>query len=669
MPIKRASLRPTRSASQSTLDTLCEFAPSQGAQHELVFWFLELVAWIRPAQHESVEVRLRYLAALLERHPTWREKVAGALSRLVGSVDVVQLLTSAGIPRDFHFSGAIADWAVARVLPAACDTHDATQIVTMALRPADLRWIRRTHGATWLVDLVDPALHEPLRNALAQALVDLAHEVVSQAHSSGLRGLTDMSRSPFRGLYEAVAQLNATPEDAAKARALAGRLAQCCAAVEAQRQGLAERGASLNTTFRLLRMARQLRRLALLGALRHDPSPRNIWSALGDLCADALRGAAASGLLRGSSDLLVRNLVDTTAAVGRDYLHPEHSASWAAFRAGAGGGVLMALATMGKFLLGNLHLPPLYEGLVFSLNYAAAFCAAYLLHFTIATKLPAHTAAALARGLQEGSSFRARLGRFMVAWRAMVRLQWLGLLGNVVVVAPLAYALALGYHAIFGHHLLTHEKATHVLDAQSILGPSVLYAALTGLFLWASSMTGAVVDNWAKVTHLSDRLATSVHALRTRSAPRARERAEHLTAKVGGLAANLTLGFLLGGVPAACAILQLPVEIRHVTVSVGSVAMAQVAGVPGSRLWALACSGVALIGLTNVIVSFSLALWFALTSARGTEGGRYAAALMSLGIRRWLRRRKPPAQRPTGTPDAPVDANLEDLTSGARGVA
>jgi site-specific recombinase len=246
----------------------------------------------------------------------------------------------------------------------------------------------------------------------------------------------------------------------------------------------------------------------------------------------------------------------------------------------------------------------------------------------------------------------------MVAWRAMVRLQWLGLLGNVLVVAPLAYALALGYHAVFGHHLLSDEKAMHVLEAQSIVGPSVLFAALTGLFLWTSSMMGAVVDNWAKVTHLSDRLATSVRALRKRGPSRARERAERLTAKVGGLAANLTLGFLLGGVPAMCAILQLPVEIRHVTVSVGSVAMAYVAGAPDTRVWALACSGVLLIGLTNVMVSFSLALWFALTSARGAEGGRYAAALMVLGIRRWLRRRKPPTERPRSTPETPEHAEL-----------
>jgi site-specific recombinase len=64
----------------------------------------------------------------------------------------------------------------------------------------------------------------------------------------------------------------------------------------------------------------------------------------------------------------------------------------------------MVVATLIKIALSTLHLPPIYEGLVFSLNHATVFCAAYLLHYTIATKLPAHTAAALAIGRRSSSS-------------------------------------------------------------------------------------------------------------------------------------------------------------------------------------------------------------------------------------------------------------------------
>jgi hypothetical protein len=89
--------------------------------------------------------------------------------------------------------------------------------------------------------------------------------------------------------------------------------------------------------------------------------------------------------------------------------------------------------------------------------------------------------------------------------------------------------------------------------------------------------------------------------------------------------------------------------------------MALVAGAHGTRLWALAASGVALIGLVNVIVSFSLALWFALTSARGTDGNRFAAALMTLGIRRWLRGRTAPSQREVGAPAALEETASEEV--------
>lgn len=620
----------------SRLDTLCEFAPAQGTQEELVFWFLELVGWVRPHDNQRVEPRLRYLAAQLERHPEWRANVARALTRLVESCDVTQFLSSAGIPRDFHLAGALLDWALARTLPAACNTTDATQIVTMAFRPSDVAWLRRMAGASWLLDLVDSSQHDSLRDALARSLVDLVHEIVSQAHSAGLRGLSDLQRSPFSGLFAVVNELNRNPTDVAAARALAGRAQQCLRAVEAQRVGLAERGASLNTTFLLLRLRRQLRRLIALASLRHDPSPERLWATLGELSEEALRGTTGGRLLRGSSHLVVQNLVDTTAAVGRDYLEPDRSSVWAAFRAGAGGGALMAIATATKFLLGQLHLPKLYQGLAYASNYATVFAVAYLLHYTIATKLPAHTAAALARELQQGRSFRGRLARFTSTWRAMVRLQLWGLLGNVLSAAPLAAVIAYAFSDFIRHPLLSRDKAEQVLQAQSLLGPSLLFAACTGVMLWISSVVGAFVDNWARVTRLSERLATNVHALRNFSPTRARERAEQLTRKVGGMASNITLGLLLGGVPTAFALAELPVEIRHVTVSVSSVAMAAVAGASGSALWGWALAGVAMIGITNVVVSFSIAIWFALASARDASAHRSAGALLVLGIRRWL---------------------------------
>ena len=91
-----------------------------------------------------------------------------------------------------------------------------------------------------------------------------------------------------------------------------------------------------------------------------------------------------------------------------------------------------------------------------------------------------------------------------------MRLQIAGLLGNLLAVAPVALGLDALCVRIAHRHLLESHTAHHVLRSNSVLGPSALYAALTGVFLWISSLMGASANNWARVVRLEDRLATNV---------------------------------------------------------------------------------------------------------------------------------------------------------------
>jgi site-specific recombinase len=615
------------------LDELCEFAPANAEQEELVFWFTQLVAWLRPKRGQRADARLRFLRSRLETHDAWRANVTRAVAELVRHSDVEQLLAYGGIPVHFHLGGAVKEWVIVRGLPTACRTSDAGQILRLAFEEDDSEWLAGGELVPLLRSLLDPELVAVLEHGLREALVNLAHQIVAQAHSPTVRTLAQEERSPFRGLYDAVLALNADPSEKSAYEALRGRVKQCLLLLRGHRSELAARGADLNTTFQLGRMREQLERLALLAGLRHDPADAVLESGVASLIGSVTRSSDGKRLLARSADLLVQNIVDAAATVGRKYLGDEQSSWRAAFLAGAGGGVLMVIATVLKFLIGGLHLPHLYEGLAFSLNYGSAFCAAYLLHFTIATKLPAHTAAALARSVQGAGSHRERLGEFVSVWRTMLRLQIAGLFGNVLVVGPLAFLLDVVVHRTLGHHVITMEKAEHVLASHSLLGPSVLFAALTGLFLWISSLLGAAGDNWTRVTHLSDRLATNVHVMKRIGAARARVYAESMVKRFGGLLGNASLGFMLGGIPAAFAIAQLPVEIRHVTVSTGSVALALAAGAGTRSEIALAVGGVLLIALVNVVVSFVLALWLALRATRGMRTSAGAYALVRIGIR------------------------------------
>ena len=640
------------------LDELCEFAPAQGEPEEFVLWLVRLVGWLRPRRRgERARAKLRFFKAHLDQHPEWKTRVAFALSEIVRKCDVDHALTYAGIPRHFHLGGEVMEWLSLRALPTACRTTDAADILRLALDEPDAAWIGSPEAVALMRELVDDTLGDELERALGVALIDLAHQIVAQAQAPSVRTLARVERSPFVGLYDAVTALDAAPESQSAHQALLGRIRQCHLGVDAHRTGLIERGADLNTTFQLTRLGQQLDRLALLATLRHGNSDEALGRVLSSIVREASRNTNGKRLLRRSADLVVKNMVDSAATVGRAYLEDEHSSWSAAFRAGAGGGAIMAVATVVKCFLSDLHLPTLYEGLVYSLNYAAAFCAAYLLHFTIATKLPAHTAAALARAVQGSGGHRARLARFIAVWRSTARLQLAGLVGNVVVAGPLAYAIDLCFTRILHRHVATGAHAVELLQANSVLGPSIVFAAITGLFLWISSLIGAGADNWTRVVRLSDRLATNPRVMTRITPARARAFADAIVSRTGGLLGNLSLGFLLGGVPAAFAIARLPVEIRHVTVSTGSVALAISTGAGTHGAVVQALIGLAVIGFVNVAVSFFLALWLALRATLGMRTAGASTALVRLGLWFWLkhdRRAAPPKDTPPPGPVAAV---------------
>jgi len=108
---------------------------------------------------------------------------------------------------------------------------------------------------------------------------------------------------------------------------------------------------------------------------------------------------------------------------------------------------------------------------------------------------------------------------------------------------------------------------------------------------------------------------------------------------VAGLAGNVSLGVLMGLVPAVFAASGLPVEIRHVTIATGQlVAAASALGLAalGARAFWLAALGVLGVGAVNVAVSFGLALWLAVRARGVTAPGR--RALRRAILRRLLTR-------------------------------
>src|SRR5690606_25527807 len=126
---------------------------------------------------------------------------------------------------------------------------------------------------------------------------------------------------------------------------------------------------------------------------------------------------------------------------------------------------------------------------------AASFVLIQLLHFTVATKQPAMTAPAMAAKLADLPD-DASVEAFVDKVTQLVRSQVAAVLGNVLLVFPGALALALGLGWLQDGPALDEAYARQVLGSLRLLGPSLLFAAFTGVLLFASSVIAGWVENW-----------------------------------------------------------------------------------------------------------------------------------------------------------------------------
>ncbi len=130
------------------------------------------------------------------------------------------------------------------------------------------------------------------------------------------------------------------------------------------------------------------------------------------------------------------------------------------------------------------------------MNYAVSFVLMQLLHFTVATKQPAMTAPAMAAKLKELGSGERHLESFVDEVTHLVRSQVAAVLGNVLVVFPAVLGIALLMLHTLGTPPICEKQALHVLESLHLLGPSVFFAAFTGVLLFASSIIAGWTENW-----------------------------------------------------------------------------------------------------------------------------------------------------------------------------
>jgi site-specific recombinase len=425
-------------------------------------------------------------------------------------------------------------------------------------------------------------------------------------------------------------------------------LAQCDAVLDRVRRKSGDNGIGIRLTYLLARQRQLIDRLReILELVAADGRLIRSVRLMKELLAAEQKRHRLLDFIGENVSLLARNITDHASRQGEHYIAEDRTAWWAMAYGAAGGGVIIACMAMLKVQLAVPHLPPLTEGIAFGLNYGLGFVLIHLLGFTVATKQPAMTAAAIAATVEEAHP--RELERLGDLAQNVVRTQFIAVLGNVGLALPVACLIALAWPLLFGDAPVTAAKAASMLrDMHPFTSGSLFFAAVAGVGLFLSGLVSGYFDNQARYHRLAGRIAVApwLAWLGRRHTARI---GDYLDAHYGAILGNLFFGMYLGLVGVLGTLTGLPVDIRHVAFSSANLGTAltllDAESIKQLLPWAVA--GVIGIALVNLAVSFSLALYVAMKSRR--LGSEQMFRLTALMLRRFAQRPlaffSPPAKR------------------------
>ena len=611
-------------------------------------WLIALVDTLRrpdPAE------RLPQFLALLETEPSLARRCRALLRSVFASADAGTLLADFGFSPRSGFGAELIDRLRMVTLPGTPDTGDLGQLFQMVFHdPRDADWLGAIDAPT-LARIERLLVDDHVRGHWHRALIDSVQMLASQVRAVGLsasiRPRIDpllLADRPFHQLAQAAARLAEADEvvdtleqqqqqQQQQMTYLRVLLDACRDAASSVREHLDAWGVSVDVVFQIEQLHERIARIEALLNCVAAAEPAREWQLLTVAFARSVQTRRSIGALFSHHyAMLARKVAERSAATGEHYITRTRDEYFDMLRRACGGGLVIAGTTFLKFAVGALALSTFWAGFWAGANYAASFVLIHLLHWTVATKQPAMTAPAMAAKLEGVGDSDAATEDFVDEVTHLMRTQIAGILGNVLVVAPVVLLVQVVAWQWQGAPLIDEHTARYVLKNLTLLGPTLAYATFTGVLLFLSSLVAGWWENWFVFHRLDSAIAHNPRIGRWLGRERAQRWSRWWRENISGLAANCSLGMMLGLVPALATFFGLPIEVRHVTLSAGQIAAAL--GTLGVSVlsepafwWCVAA--VPLTGALNVLVSFTLAFRLALRS-RGLkvrDRGRLYAAL------------------------------------------
>lgn len=629
-----------------------------------------LVAEIRPQNRRDSGTAARYELVLerLEADAELRSLFRARIVHFIASLRLITFFTDSGI---LPGTGFFSEWwriLWDRLLPEAPDERRLKDCMHVVFdRAGDWRWQERISPEysqrLWALLAPEEELHNVDWRGIQEQILDSVLLLAHRVSGLGVEGEL-MRASPsldddlprFVALsaeaLDFVNSVRGALDDPALAADDGSQLLviadQCNDTLQRIRKRALTVGTSLHLSYLLTRSEQSLERLRELATIltaSHASSTRgramSAWT-------DFLRAAFLAENRRNSlghymsqlSRLLAVRVTENAARSGEHYICETRGDYGYMWRSAAGAGVLIGGMALLKIFAAELHAPLLVEAFLFSLIYGLGFVAIFLLGMTVATKQPAMTAQTLASLLGDVRATRqAELERLVDVVAAVCRSQLAAIAGNVMIALPVAILLSLGLSQWLGAPVISLDKGAHLMADLDPLSWAIPHAAIAGFFLFLSGLISGYFDNRAAYSDTGVRIARLRWLNGLFGHARAVRIGGYIQDHLGGIMGNFLFGCMLGSTGVVGKLLGLPLDIRHIAFSSANLGYSLVGfqfELPlKAILWGML--GVALIGLTNLAVSFALALRTAL-GARDIHFDHWGALLSAI----WRRFRREP---------------------------
>jgi site-specific recombinase len=612
--------------------------------------FVELMAWARvpdaqivdplriePAPQDASSAdwkRERVFLSILETSTEIQRAYIQSVEAILQQTEGVALFAQSGLPTDRGFVAELLNRILRNLLPAPREDSDLARLF-LRLFPTRKQANRFFSLPPDVIEKISALSVPPAESAAWRGPVESLLDAVCLlgARVQGL-GLSEELRirsvyvhtqdSPFYRLTRAidvlVTALKHHEDFAEAAQTWKAAVMECREELKSITSHLDARGVNLDVVYALDVIEKSLARMELIsGILFAQSGPPKLLTGQ-RLMRDVIRGRqddrSLRSLFHNTFRLLARKIVDWAGNTGEHYITSDRKEYGLMWRAAMGGGLLTVGTAAIKMLVTHAGLPPFVEGVLAGLNYAISFVLMQNWHLVLATKQPSMTGATLAKIIHrcQDESSSKEIAEFAAR---IMRSQLAAALGNILAVGAGAVVFSLIWKLIAGSSFLPQDSAVYAVHSMHpVQTGTIFYAALTGVILWLSSLAGGWIENWAVYYQLPR--AVAEHRLGASLNP---ETLARITASIShnlaGWGGSIVLGFMLGMTPVMGKFFGLPLDVRHVTLSTGTVALGMASeGLAAiglaPALWAAA--GIAITFFLNLSVSFYLALRLALSA-------------------------------------------------------